>query len=176
MLSYSGSMRRFCGVVLLLSASLLTLTAQVRTRITGTVDNSSTIRLPRATHPLASAANDIGRADTTLPMARMMLHLTSSAGQEAAIESLLAAQHDPTSSNYQQWLTPTQFGQQFGVAQADLDAVTGWLRSQGFTVNAVAAGRRSVEFSGSASQVEQAFHTEMHRYRVNGEEHVANST
>src|ERR1700677_1588223 len=51
-------------------------------------------------------------------------------------------------------------------AQADLDTMTGWLQSQGFTVNAVATGRRSVEFSGTASQVEHAFHTEVHRYRA----------
>jgi hypothetical protein len=175
MLFDSKSVRRFSSV-LVLSASFLTLSAQVRTRINGTVDNSSTVHLPRTTHPLANAANDIGRVDASLPMARMTLHLTSSAEQESAIESLLAAQHDPASPSYRQWLTPAQFGQQFGVAQADLDAVTGWLQSQGFTVNAVAAGRRSVEFSGTASQVEQAFHTEMHRYRVNGEEHVANAT
>jgi subtilase family serine protease len=45
-------------------------------------------------------------------------------------------------------------------------------------VNAVAAGRRSIEFSGTASQGEQAFHTEIHRYsdRLSGEEYVANST
>jgi subtilase family serine protease len=176
MLSSRIPMRRFSGVVILLSASILNLSAQVRTRITATVDNSSTVRLPRTTHPLATAASDLGRADASLPMARMMLHLTSSAGQEAAIESLLTAQQDPASPSYRQWLTPAQFGQQFGVAQADLDTVTGWLQSQGFTVNAVAAGRRSIEFSGTASQVEQAFHTEMHRYNVNGEDHVANST
>jgi subtilase family serine protease len=109
-------------------------------------------------------------------MERMLLHLTSGADQEAAIEQLLAAQSDPTSPSYHQWVTPAQFGQQFGVSQADQDAIAGWLESQGFTVNSVAAGRRSIEFSGTANQVEQAFHTEMHRYRVNGVEHVANST
>jgi subtilase family serine protease len=62
-------------------------------------------------------------------MSRTLLHLTSSAEQEASIESLLAAQHDPASANYHQWLTPAQLGQQFGVAQADLDTVTGWLQS-----------------------------------------------
>ncbi len=175
-LSRSLSTRRLAGVLLFCCASALSLSAQVRSRITEAANNSSTVRLPRTTHPLATAANDIGRADASLPMERMLLHLTSSAGQETAIESLLAAQHDPTSPSYHQWLTPAQFGQQFGVAQADLNTVTGWLESQGFTVNAVAAGRRSIEFSGTASQVEQAFHTEMHRYSVNGVEHVANST
>ena len=172
----SGSPLRFSGALLFFCVSALSLSAQVRSRITGPVDNSSTVRLARSTHPLAVPANEIGRADPTLPMARMLLHLTSSASQEAAIETLLAGQHDPTSPLYHRWLTPDQFGQQFGVARADLDAITGWLQSQGFTVDGIAAGRRSIEFSGAASQVEQAFHTEIHRYSVSGVEHIANST
>jgi len=170
------SLLRFSGALLFLCASALSLSAQVRSRIAGPVDNSSTVRLARTTHPLATAANEIGRADASLPMERMLLHLTSGAGQEAAIETLLAGQHDPASPSYHQWLTPDQFGQQFGVAQADLDAITGWLKSQGFTVNSIAAGRRSIDFSGAANQVEQAFHTEIHRYSVDGVEHIANST
>jgi pseudomonalisin len=176
MLSRGSLTRDFCGAVILLTASILSLSAQVRTRITQTVDGSSTIRLPRTTHPLATAANDLGRADAGLPMQRMLLHLTSGPEQEAALEALAVAQYDPASPSYHQWVTPVQFGQQFGVSQADLDTITGWLQSQGFTVSAVAAGRRSIEFNGTASQVEQAFHTEMHRYSVNGVEHIANSS
>src|SRR6202451_376262 len=176
MLPRSMSLLRFSGALLFLGASALSLSAQVRSRITGPADGSSMVRLAHTTHPLATAANEIGRADASLPMARMLLHLTSSADQEAAIETLLSGQHDPASPSYHQWLTPDQFGQQFGIAQADLDVVTGWLKSQGFTVNSVAAGRRSIEFSGTANQVEQAFHTEIHRYNVDGVEHIANST
>src|SRR6476661_5172917 len=33
-----------------------------------------------------------------------------------------------------------------------------------------------LEFSGTAGQVANAFHTKIHRYRVNGEEHWANAT
>jgi pseudomonalisin len=176
MLPRSISLLRFSGALLFLCASAPSLSAQVRSRITGPVDNSSTVRLAGTTHPLATAANEIGRADAGLPMARMLLHLTSSASQEAAIETLLAGQQDPASPSFRQWLTPDQFGQQFGVTQADLDVITGWLRSQGFTVNGVAAGRRSIDFSGTANQVEQAFHTEIHRYSADGVGHIANST
>jgi pseudomonalisin len=176
MLPRSVSLLRLSGALLFLCASALSLSAQVRSRVVGPVDNSSTVRLARTTHPMATAANEIGRADASLPMERMLLHLTSSAGQEAAIETLLASQHDPASSSYHQWLAPDQFGQQFGVAQADLDAITGWLKSQGFTVNSIAAGRRSIDFSGTANQVEQAFRTQIHRYSVDGVEHIGNST
>jgi subtilase family serine protease len=109
-------------------------------------------------------------------MERMLLHLTSSAEQTAAIEQLLADQQDPASPRYHAWLTPEQFGEQFGAAQEDIDAITGWLESRGFQVTEVAAGRRSIEFSGTAEQVENAFHTQIHRYQWNGIEHVANAS
>src|SRR5262249_5197334 len=74
------------------------------------------------------------------------------------------------------WLTPEEFGEMFGPSQADVDAVTQWLESQGMRVNAVARGRRFVEFSGTAEQMERAFHTEIHHYDLTGEHHVANSS
>ncbi len=47
--------------------------------------------------------------------------------------------------------------------------------AHGFTVEPLPAGRRLVLFSGTAQQVADAFHTEMHRYEVSGQEHIANS-
>ena len=108
-------------------------------------------------------------------MERMLLPLTSSAEQTAAIEQLLADQQDPASPRYHAWLTPEQFGERFGAAREDIDAIAGWLESQGFQVTEVAAGRRSIEFSGTVEQVENAFHTQIHRYQWNGSEHVANA-
>ena len=42
-------------------------------------------------------------------------------------------------------------------------------------VNSVSKGKIFVEFSGTAGQVQQAFHTEIHHYNVNGKEHTANN-
>jgi subtilase family serine protease len=109
-------------------------------------------------------------------MERILLVLQTSPEQEAALEQLIADQHDPSSPRYQQWLTPEKFGEMFGPTQQDLDAVTQWLESQGMRVQAVARGHRFVEFSGMALQVEQAFHTRIHQYELNGETHVANAT
>jgi pseudomonalisin len=43
-----------------------------------------------------------------------------------------------------------------------------WLQDNGFQVDEIGRGRRTLEFSGTASQVERAFHTEMRQYEVNG--------
>lgn len=42
-------------------------------------------------------------------------------------------------------------------------------------VEEVTAGRRAIVFSGTATQVESAFHTEIHAYKVGGEIHHANA-
>src|SRR4029077_15353454 len=81
-----------------------------------------------------------------------------------------------SSPNYHAWLTPAQFGQQFGTADEDIQSVTSWLQSHGFQISNVTAGRTVIEFSGSASQVRNAFHTEIHKYLVNGEAHMANAS
>ena len=57
-----------------------------------------------------------------------------------------------------------------------MDVIANWLLDRGFRVNSVAEGRRSIEFSGTARQVEEAFQTEIHHYEVNGERHMANAT
>jgi subtilase family serine protease len=57
-----------------------------------------------------------------------------------------------------------------------LDKIAAWLRSQGFAVQYTARGRDFISFTGTASQVQAALHTEIHRYRVGAETHFANTT
>jgi pseudomonalisin len=165
-------------VALLFLSQALTgvLGAQVAPRIAGRPDNSAVVRLPGTTHPAVAVATLLGRAPATLPMERILMHLESSPEQETALQQLLAEQQDPSSPQYHAWLTPEQFGQQFGPAQQDIDAITDWLQSAGFRVTEVAAGRKSIEFSGTAQQVESAFHTQINQYELNGERHFANAT
>ena len=106
----------------------------------------------------------------------MLLLLRRPPDQEAALQKLLDDQQDKSSPSYHAWLTPAQFGQQFGPADADIQTVTNWLLSHGFQINNVTAGRTLIEFSGSAGQVRSTFHTEMHRYLVNGEARMANAS
>ena len=48
--------------------------------------------------------------------------------------------------------------------------------AEGFQVHDVARGRHWITFSGAAEQVGRAFHTELHRYLVDGRHHFANAT
>ena len=62
------------------------------------------------------------------------------------------------------------------MSQGDINKITAWLEAQGFQVFGVPRGRTSVGFSGTAAQIQSAFKTEIHRYNVNGRQHIANST
>src|SRR2546422_9332649 len=57
-----------------------------------------------------------------------------------------------------------------------MNVIVEWLETRGLHVDQVSNGRREIEFSGTARQIEQVFLTEIHRYEFNGEMHVANAT
>jgi subtilase family serine protease len=179
--AWGVSMKIRPSVVLL--CTLLSLAASTRAQqiaprplITQAVDEGSLVTLKGNTHPLARPQFDVGVAAPDEPMRRMLLVLKRSPEQEFALRKLLDDQQDKASPNYHKWLTPDEFGQQFGPADQDLQIVTGWLRSHGLQVNRVTHGRTIIEFTGVESQVEEALHTQIHKYLVNGEEHWANAS
>src|SRR5882672_9683205 len=151
-------------------------TAAIPARITQAIDETQLVRLHGNVHPLARPEFDQGAAPPSLPMERMLLILKRSPEQEAALDQLMTEQHDKSSPNFHKWLTPEQFGSQFGPADADIQTVTSWLESHGFQVARVSKGKIAVEFSGTAAQVKETFGAEIHKFVVNGEEHWANSS
>ena len=145
-------------------------------RIVSAIDPAQMITLQGNVHPLARAAYDQGPLADAQPLHRMLLLLQRGPDQEKTLRQLLDDQQSVSSPNFHQWLTPQQFGAQFGPAPADVQTVTTWLQSQGFKINRVSAGMSVIEFDGTAGQVRNAFHTQMHRYVVNGQEHNANAS
>jgi len=143
---------------------------------TSAIDESSLVVLTGDRHPLAIPAYDRGEVSTDLPMERMLLVLTRDGAAESALQKLLAAQQDKSSPDFHAWLLPAQFGERFGASKADLQKLTAWLASHGFRVNRVGQGAMTIEFSGTAGQVKEAFHTPIHSYFVNGEKHYANAS
>jgi len=145
-------------------------------RITSRIDNSQSVVLTGRVPRQATAQNDAGPVEGSFPLPAITLLLKTSAAQQADLNQLLLAQQDSTSPSYHQWLTPEQYAGRFGVSTSDLAQITAWLKSQGFTVGYIARARNFVSFSGTAQQVANAFHTQIHRYTVNGATHYANST
>lgn len=148
--------------------------AIVPSRVVERVNESKLLVLKGNTHFLARAEFDKGLVDPQLPMERMQLVLKRSAEQDAALQAFMAEQTDLKSPNYHHWLEPEEFGRLYGPSDSDMAAVTNWLQNHGFRIDTVSKGRVTIEFSGNAQQVQDAFHVEMHNYLVHGKAHIAN--
>jgi subtilase family serine protease len=143
-------------------------------RIVDRVDESKLVTLKGNTHPSANAKNDRGRVNSDLPMSDLILVLSRAPEQQAAFENFVATQYDPQSPNFHQWLAPEQVGENFGASQSDISTIYAWLTDHGFSVDEVSKDRMSIRFSGTASLVENAFHTQIHNLSVKGAAHIAN--
>jgi hypothetical protein len=145
-------------------------------RIDSPIKNEERVVVRGSVSPFLKASVDTGRMAGGQNLGRMVLMLAPTAEQEQAAAGLVAAQHDSSSPAFHKWLTPAQFGQQFGVAADDATKIQQWLQGQGLTVHEVAQSRRFVVFSGTVGQVEQAFSTEMHTYSYKDKKFIANAS
>ena len=174
-----GVVTRAC--VQLLTVSVFTFAAlsasaqSPQPRITQPIVESQRIILPGHLHPLAKAKYDQGAVEDTSPANRMLLLLSRTQAQQKALDQLLEEQQTQGSANFHQWLTPEQFGSQFGASAVDVQKITDWLTSKGFSVANAAASKTVIEFSGTAGQVRDAFLTELHTYAFPGRTFTANN-
>jgi subtilase family serine protease len=143
-------------------------------QIVGPIDDNQLITLQGQTHPLARVEYDRGRVDPDVIMGDLVLVLKRSPKRQAAFDKFVASQYDTNSPNYHHWLTPEEVGERFGTAPSDIAALSGWLRSHGFSIAHVTKNRMTIRFTGTVRQVEGAFHTEIHNLDVRGEKHIAN--
>ncbi len=134
------------------------------------------VQLQGSVNPLAQAQYDQGPADPALKFDLITMGLAKTPEQQADLDAVLGDLQDLSSPNYHRWLTPEQYADRFGLSQPDIDKLTSWLQGQGIQVALVSRGRDYIVFSATASQIETAFHAQIHRYAINGETHFANAT
>jgi len=166
-------MKRFTIYILSLLISLPALAASSNSHKRN-VDDNDTVAIPGNVHPNARPQFDVGPTDQNLRYERMILVLNPRPNSKDRPDLLLAQLHDPSSPSYHQWLTPAQYGKRFGISDDDLAEVTAWLQRRGFSIDEVGAGRAWINFSGNVSQVERAFKTQIHDFKVNGKVYHAN--
>jgi subtilase family serine protease len=145
-------------------------------RITERIDENALHQLAGNTRPEANRLNDRGAVDDSLPLDHMLLQLQRSPQQEDAVREMIDELHSINSPKFHQWLTAEEFGGTYGPAQEDVDKIAAWLESHGFTVNVIYPSGMAIDFSGTAAQVRQAFHTSIHYFEVNGQRHIANAS
>jgi hypothetical protein len=142
--------------------------ATAPSRITQKIDSRNLAALAHNVRRELNATTDLGPVEDTLTLPRMHLILQRSPEQQAALTNLIERQHQQTAPEFHQWLTPAQFGEKFGASQQDIAAVTDWLTAQGFSVHAVMNNNSMIEFSGTAANVRESFHTQLHYLDLNG--------
>jgi subtilase family serine protease len=145
-------------------------------RIVDAIEEAKLVPLAGQTHPLAAPKYDQGAVSDSFPLEHMFLQLRRSPEQERALELAIDNLQDETSGSYHQWLTADELGAKYGPAQDDIDTVVRWLSLHGFQVNQVYKNGLTIDVSGTAGQVREAFHTEIHQYAVKGRQHIANAS
>lgn len=163
-----------CGVCLLLF-SVASADAQNRpVLITENVSESKLLPLTGNTRPEATAKNDRGPVADSFLMTHLLLLMKRSPEQARELEEFIAEIHDSSSPNFHRWLTADEFGARFGLAKQDRDTIKSWLQSHGFEINVDYTNGLFIDISGTAGQVRETFHTEIHHLEVNGVRHIAN--
>ena len=107
--------------------------------------------------PLSSPS--LGDAD---PKQRLSMEIRFTTRNKSELDQLLADQQNPSSPNFRKWLSSGEYNRRFGPSQADIDAVSEWLRREGFTVEPASNGM--LKFSGTVAQAEHAFSTRIARF------------
>jgi len=164
----------FLFFVLLSCAPLFAQTTSKHPLITQPIDEQNLVTLVGNTRPEATPANDRGPVAEDLPLEHMYLQLKRSPAQQQAVDELINQLHDQNSPQYHHWLTADQIAERFGPADEDVQAISDWLTSHGFSVNVVYGANGVIDVSGPASAIRVAFHTEIHNLIVNGTPHIAN--
>ncbi len=145
-------------------------------RIGRSIDPSHVVAIPGNVPMNARAEFDEGPVDPAMKLNYVTLTLKLSDSQQAELNQLLLDQQDSASPHFRKWLTPEEYADRFGSSKADLAKISSWMKSEGFDIISIARGRRWISFNATAQQIKTALHTEIHRYRVDGELHFANST
>ena len=165
------------GAMALLASNALAQSApdgSASQQITTALDESHRAALAGNTRPETNPTNDRGMLPDETPLAHMQLLLRRPPDSDAALERIIDALHDRKSLQFHQWLTARELGLRFGPAEQDVSTVERWLMSHGFRVEGVLPSRMVIAFSGTAGDVREAFHTQIHALSVHGENHIAN--
>jgi subtilase family serine protease len=87
-----------------------------------------------------------------------------------ALDALARSVSDPSSAQYQQFITPDAYAAQFAPTQAQVSSVTDWLTGAGLHVDQIGAEAHYIAVSGSAAAMNTAFGTQLARFAVNGKQ------
>ena len=83
----------------------------------------------------------------------------------AGLQQFLAEVYDPTSPNFRKFLTPDELAARFGPSESDYAAVKEFARTNDLKITGFHGNRLLLDVSGSAANLERAFHFKLNRYQ-----------
>ncbi len=165
----------FCVGALVFLVAISPANAQTRPGlITRNIEEAKRVTLRGNLRQEAIRQNDRGPVPDNLLLEHMLLQLRRSPQQEQALQEFINELHTQGSPNFHRWISAQEFGTRFGLAQTDLNAIVQWLQSHGLQANTIYPSGMVIDFSGTARQVSQTFHTTIHHVAFKGERHIAN--
>ena len=120
-----------------------------------------------------TGAADLGSLAASQPLT---LRIGLQVQNKAALLSLVQAQSQPSSSSYEQFLTPKQFAATYGAPTASIDAVVAYLKKAGFTGITVEPNHLLISADGTAAQAAAAFNTTLEQVSIGGNTQFVNLT
>ncbi len=114
--------------------------------IVSPIDDSALTVLPGNTRREANTANDRGAVAADFPLPHLMLQLRRPPERQRAFDRYVDQLTTPGSPNYHRWLSASEIGERYGLAEADLVTVSEWLKAHGMTVNAIYPSRTVIDF------------------------------
>jgi subtilase family serine protease len=125
MLRHNGC-RNLALVVSIAMVSFFGRPANAQSRIAESIQSTQRVAVKGSSpNHLIAMSRDNGRLSGDQKLGRMVLLLTPTEAQDKAAADLIAAQHDASSPLFHKWLTPAEFGQQFGVTSTHPKCVSG---------------------------------------------------
>jgi len=127
------------------------------------VQNAAAKELSQHTAKFVQTAPDMGPADPS-QIITVKVHLKSQ--NQDQLSSFIQQLHDPTSPNFQKWLTPAQFKAQFGATAGAAATVQKFLT--GHNLKIISSDARSITVQGTVGNIQNALHTRMDQFMVHG--------
>jgi subtilase family serine protease len=169
-------LKRYASIAAIIYGILLNAALLAQSdRVVAPINSTSLSELPADIPSGAQPNRDTGPIDPSTVIRPVSLLFKPSDLQRNALSQLLLDQRNPSSPAYRRWLTPFEFADQFGLSPHDLAAITRWLQAQGLSITYTANGRNWIACSGTAANLQKAFHTPIHYFQANGRTHFANT-
>jgi subtilase family serine protease len=150
-----------------LTAAAVALSAMLGVAVdgSGAATAPTTSRLAGTASPKAAATPRVGAVGST---SRISFDVVLRLRNPSAASAFARAVATPTSKQYRHYLTAAQWEARFSPTAAAVAEVQAFLRRSGFTVSHVSADRMRVTASGTARQIETAFHTTLAYHLIAG--------